>query len=180
MIQLVTNPASVYNLALPWNYLRCMCGRFFGLNVSQIEPLLFVGGEFRAAQWPTLHALGVRAVLSLQAEYEDRYVGPPPERTLRLMVPDFHAPSLEQIAEGVAFLRAVHAEGLPVLVHCHAGVGRAPMTAAAYLMATRNLSLVEALTYLRAARPIIGVNGRQLHRLREWEQHIQQQSGEND
>lgn len=176
MLFVVTNPTNVYDIRLPWNYLRCLYGRFFGLNVSQIEPLLFVGGEFRATQWPVLYQLGIRAVLSLQAERDDHYLGPLPERTLRLLVRDFHAPSLAQLAEGVEFIRAAHAVHLPVLVHCHAGVGRAPVTAAAYLVAQRKMPARDALLYLRTARPIIGVNGRQLHRLLEWERHIQKQS----
>lgn len=63
-----------------WRYLGSQWRRAFGLNVSLIDPLLFVGGQFRPEQWPALHALGVRAVLSLQQEREDRFAGAPPER----------------------------------------------------------------------------------------------------
>jgi protein-tyrosine phosphatase len=155
-----------------WHYVQTYWRRAFGLNVSPIDPLLFVGGQFRDIQWPALYALGIRVVLSLQAEYEDRFTGPDPIRTLRLHVPDFHAPSLEQLTEGVQFIAAAHAEELPVLVHCHAGVGRAPATAIAYLMAHRGMSLDSAIAMIRAARPIISVNGEQRLRLQEWEQHL--------
>lgn len=146
--------------------------RFFGLNISPVDPLLFVGGQFRPEQWPLLHSLGVRAVLSMQAEREDAFMGTPPEQTLRLLVPDFHAPALEQLAEGVAFIRAAHAAEQPVFVHCHAGVGRAPLMAAAYLMASRSINHRTALGTLRAARPIISLNQIQLARLREFEQRL--------
>jgi protein-tyrosine phosphatase len=145
-----------------------MWRRFFGLNVSQIEPLLFVGGEFRAQQWPLLYKLGIRAVLSLQEEYSDQFIGPPPERTLRLPVTDHYAPTLEQLAEGVAFIAAAYADTLPILVHCHAGVGRAPLTAAAYLVQQRAMAPDAALVYLRAARPIVSLNQLQCCRLYEW------------
>lgn len=139
------------------------------LNVSPVNPLLYVGGQFRPAQWPQLHTLGVRAVLSLRAEHADAFEGPPPLRAHRIMVPDYFAPSLEQISEGVAFVSAAHAEGLPVLIHCHAGVGRAPLLAAAFLMSSQQIDHRSALAQLRRARPIIAPNRHQVARLREYE-----------
>lgn len=151
------------------SYIRAQWGRLFGLNVSPVTPLLFVGGQFRAAQWPAIHALGVRAVLSLQGEREDSFEGPAPERTLRLLVVDFTPPTLEQLAEGVQFIAASQAAELPVFVHCHAGVGRAPIMAAAFLIASESLSHRDALGRVRAARPIVGPNAAQIRRLREYE-----------
>lgn len=146
--------------------------RLFGLNVSRVAPLLFVGGQFRASQWPKLYGLGIRVVLNLQAERADEFLGPSPKRTLRLLVPDFHAPTLNQLDEGVAFIAAAHAEGLPTLIHCHAGVGRAPLMAAAYLVAVQDMPYRVALLHLRAARPIIAPNPRQILRLREYAKRV--------
>ena len=151
-----------------WCYLGAQWRRAFGLNISLIDPLLFVGGQFRPEQWPALRALGVRAVLSLQEENEDRFVGAPPERALRLLVPDFEPPALDQLRAAVQFMGEARRDGLPVLVHCHAGVGRAPLTAAAFLMGANQLSHYDALALLRSRRPIIGLNDRQLARLLEW------------
>ena len=168
----MSNP-SLYVPQQMWTYLRTQWRRTFGLNASQIEPLLFVGGQFRAEQWSALHQLGVRAVLSLQEEAEDHFVGPPSPRVLRLLVPDFHAPSLEQLREAVDFISAAHRDELPVFIHCHAGVGRAPLTAAAYLIATRQLATHTALLYIKRQRPIIDVSNNQLDRLLEWEASLQ-------
>jgi predicted protein tyrosine phosphatase len=151
-----------------WHYAATQWRRVFGPNVSRLDDLLFVGGEFRAAQWPALHALGIRAVLSLQAEREDRFAGPQPDLALRLLVPDFHPPTVEQLHEACAFIGRAHAAGLPVLVHCHAGVGRAPLTTAAYLV-SRGEDGGAALERIRRARPIIGLNQIQRARLAEWE-----------
>jgi predicted protein tyrosine phosphatase len=155
----------------PWHYARTQWRRIFGLNVSQIDELLFVGGQFRPRQWPALHALGIRAVLSLQAEREDRFFGPPPARTLRLEVPDFHAPTVEQLHVAIEFVRAAQAEQLPVLVHCHAGVGRAALTASAFLIAQGH-ERAAAFGAIRRARPIVLLNELQQARLAEWEQLI--------
>src|SRR5262245_39958976 len=150
-----------------WHYMATQWRRVFGLNISRIDELLFVGGEFRARQWPRLRALCVRAVRSLQAERVDVFDGSPPERALRLEVPDFHPPTVEQLREAVAFIQAAHADRLPVLVHCHAGVGRASLTASAYLV-TRGLGHDEAFQFIRRARPIVYLNDLQRERLEEW------------
>jgi predicted protein tyrosine phosphatase len=170
------SPAPDYSLKLldiphAWHYLRTQWRRGFGLNVSRVDDLLFVGGQFRARQWPALHALGIRAVLSLQAEREDSFQGPPPERALRLLVPDFHPPSVDQLHEAVAFIQAAHADQLPVLVHCHAGVGRAALTASAFLIAG-GMSHAEAFAHIRRARPIIALNAPQHDRLAEWAEKL--------
>jgi protein-tyrosine phosphatase len=153
-------------------YFRTQWGRYFGLNISPVDQLLFLGGQFRPSQWAGLHALGVRAVLNLQAERVDAFEGGRPERALHVPVRDFTAPSLAQLDEGVAFIVAARAAQLPVFVHCHSGVGRAPLMAAAYLMASEGHSHAEALRRLAAARPIIGPNWMQLARLREYEQRL--------
>jgi protein-tyrosine phosphatase len=154
-----------------WLYAVTQWRRIFGLNVSQIDDLLFVGGEFTPTQWPDLAALGIRAVLSLQAEREDQFESVPPERVLRLPVEDFCPPTIVQLREAVAFIEACRADGLPILIHCHAGVGRASLTASAYLV-TQGLSHVEAFDTIRRARPIVALNGLQLERLIEWERTL--------
>ncbi len=155
-------------------YLTTQWQRFFGLNITPVTPMLFVGGQFEPYHWPTIHRLGVRAVLSLQAERADTFIEPLPTRSLRLLVPDFHPPTIEQLDEGVHFIARAIADRLPVFVHCHAGVGRAPMMAAAYLMTRHGLDHRVALATLRAARPIIRPNRRQTNRLREYERILHQ------
>ncbi len=151
------------------HYIQTQWRRAFGLNLSRIDELLFVGGQFRPDQWPHIRAMGVRAVLSLQAEHADVFEGAPPERALRLPVEDFHPPSVEQLRAAVAFLRETHAARLPVLVHCHAGVGRASLTASAFLVASTGLSAAEAFGRISHARPIVRLNRIQRARLDEWE-----------
>jgi len=153
-------------------YLRTQWQRAFGVNISRINDLTFVGGQFRPDQWPRIRLLGIRAVLSLQAEYEDTFVGTPPDRTMRLEVPDFHPPTLAQLREAVRFISDAHAESMPVFIHCHAGVGRAPLTTAAYLVSQGSTAKAALATILQA-RPIIELNDRQLTQLLEWEQKHQ-------
>jgi len=162
---------SVRDPAHMWRYLRTQWRRVFGLNITQIDELLFVGGQFRPRQWPALHALGICAVLSLQAEYDDQFHGSPPARTLRLEVLDFHPPTVEQLHQAVAFIESARAERLPVMVHCHAGIGRAALTASAYLVA-QGLDHAAAFQIIRRARPIVVLNAMQQARLAEWERVV--------
>ncbi|MGQ9547206.1 MAG: dual specificity protein phosphatase family protein [Roseiflexus sp.] len=158
-------------IAWMWRYTAAQWNRFFGLNVSRVNDFLYIGGEFRAEQWPELRTMGIRAVLNLQAEREDVFDGPPPDRALRLEVIDFHPPTIEQLCRAVAFVHDARVDGLATLIHCHAGVGRAPLTAAAYLVA-QGATSIEALEQVRRARPIIELNKRQMRRLIEWEQTV--------
>jgi protein tyrosine phosphatase (PTP) superfamily phosphohydrolase (DUF442 family) len=161
-------PIPIHSPRLFWKYASAQWRRVFGLNISQIDDLLYVGGQFRRDQWPAMHMLGVRAVLSMQAENEDEFVSPLPARALRIPVIDFQPPSIEQLHQACAFIREAHAEGLPVFVHCHAGVGRAPLTAGAYLV-SQGATAAQAIERIRRARPIIDLNLVQHARLVEWE-----------
>jgi protein-tyrosine phosphatase len=75
---------------------------------------------------------------------------------------------IAQLHEAVAFIQAAHAEQLPVLVHCHAGVGRAALTTSAFLIAG-GMSHAEAFAHIHRARPIIALNAIQQARLADWE-----------
>ncbi|MBS2030010.1 MAG: dual specificity protein phosphatase family protein [Deltaproteobacteria bacterium] len=57
-------------------------------------------------------------------------------RALHLPVSDYDAPSPEQLDEGVAFIQKARNDGLGVLVHCFAGIGRSATVACAYLVAS--------------------------------------------
>ncbi len=142
-------------------YLTDLLSRFLRPNLTQIDPLLFVGGQFRADEWPTIAALGVRAVLSMQAENVDRFSGTPPDRTLRVAVIDYHAPTIEQLHVAAAFGTAARRDGLPLFVHCRAGVGRAPIAAAACLVAEGHTP-AQAIRLIARARTIVMPNTEQL------------------
>lgn len=160
MPQVLTPPLVGHYLATQWR-------RAFGLNLSRLDDHLFVGGEFSLERWPLLHAVGIRAVLSLQGEREDVFCEPLPARTLRLAVEDFHPPSLAQLEQAVAFLNESRVRGEPTLIHCHAGVGRAPLTTIAFLI-SEGVSASEAERHVFHARPIMRLNRRQRARLNEW------------
>ncbi|MEE8391920.1 MAG: dual specificity protein phosphatase [Anaerolineae bacterium] len=123
-------------------------------SVSQITPQLHVGGQYRRRGWSRLAARGITAVVNLRIEFDDAAVGIAPSRYLYLPTVDDEPPTLEQLREANAFIAEEIARGGGVYVHCGAGIGRAAMTAAAYLVST-GLTPEQAWARIRAARPFI-------------------------
>jgi len=124
------------------------------LRYCPVIPQLYVGGQMNARGWRWLAARGLSADLNLRSEFDDAAHGIRPETYLWLPTPDDHAPSLDQLCRGVAFIRQAVQAGGKVYVHCAGGVGRAPTMAAAYLVST-GLSPAQAWALIRETRPFI-------------------------
>jgi len=71
---------------------------------------------------------------------------------LHLPVVDMTSPSLDQLTQAVAFMRAVLDAGGRVVAHCGAGLGRTGTVLAAYLVAT-GISSSNAILQVRVQRP---------------------------
>ena len=126
-------------------------------RVSQITPQLHVGGQYRRRGWPRLAARGVTAVVNVRAEFDDDAAGIAPPRYLHLPAADDAPPTLEQLRAGVAFIAEEVARGGAVYVHCGAGVGRAAVMAAVYLVST-GLAPEQAWARIRQVRPFVRPN----------------------
>jgi atypical dual specificity phosphatase len=73
--------------------------------------------------------------------------------SVHLPVPDFTAPTQEQLEQGVATITEALARGQRVAVHCGAGLGRTGTLLACYLVSREGVSPDEAIARVRAARP---------------------------
>ena len=71
---------------------------------------------------------------------------------IHLPVPDFTAPTPEQLADGVAAISQALEDGKCVAVHCAAGLGRTGTLLASYLVST-GLEPAAAIAQIRAVRP---------------------------
>ncbi len=129
-------------------------------RLSQLTPNLYIGGQYRVRGWRRLASWGITAVINLRTEYDDRAKGIAPPRYLALPAPDDHAPALDQLRSGVAFIAEEVGRGGAVYVHCGSGVGRAPTLAACYLVQT-GLTPPEAWAQIKAHRPFIRPNQEQ-------------------
>ncbi|HLF02416.1 MAG TPA: dual specificity protein phosphatase [Anaerolineales bacterium] len=136
-------------------------------ETSRVTDRLFVGGQHYERGLGRMKSLGIGATVNLREEADDSQRGVAFQRHLWLPTPDDGAPTIEQLREGVAFIRASLAAGTGVYVHCAQGVGRAPTMAAAYLVSEGH-SPREAMEAIRAARPFITPTPVQMSRLDEW------------
>lgn len=100
-----------------------------------------------------LQHLGVQALLSLSEESlsEDLL------RTYQIQwehlpVTDFTAPTLEQVEHALTIIESFLERGLPVAVHCRAGLGRTGTILACYLVA-QGSSAKDAIYQVHTRRP---------------------------
>ncbi len=135
-------------------------GSFFDRRsrLTWLNEQVCVGGRITERRAAVLRAEGIDAVVSLQGERMDDMGG----LLAHLWLPsdDGRAPDPWQLAQGVRFIASQIDHGRKVYVHCHAGVGRAPTLAAAYLVST-GATPDSAVAAVRAARPWIRMNAKQ-------------------
>jgi hypothetical protein len=137
------------------------------LRFGAVTPQVFVGAQHGRLGLRWLARQRVSHVVNLREEYDDSAHGLTLAGYCHLAVTDRTAPTLEQLREGVAFIRLAVAAGGRVFVHCHAGQGRAPTLAAAYLIA-EGMTLAGAVARVRSARSFINLEPEQLARLEEF------------
>ncbi len=100
-----------------------------------------------------LSRMGIGAVVSLTEQPLDgAALSDFGFRALHLPVPDFTAPTRGQMREFVEFVDLCLGEGVAVVVHCGAGVGRTGTMLACYLV-SRGESPAQAIGRVREARP---------------------------
>ena len=119
-----------------------------------IDDQVLLGALPSAGDAVKLRALGIGAVLNLCEEYagpEAAYASLGLEQ-LRVRTVDFTAPTLEDIARGLAFMQRNIAAGKKVYVHCKAGRGRSATVVACYLIG-KGMTPAEAQGLLNAKRP---------------------------
>ena len=106
------------------------------------------------------------SIINLRVESDDREQGidVAPENYLWLPTIDHTSPTVEQLQAAAEFTQQRISTGGRVYIHCAAGVGRAPLTAAAYLVA-QGYSVEEASELLRSRRPFINQSANQKARL---------------
>lgn len=131
------------------------------LRYCGVAPRLYVGGQMNASGWRWLVGKGITADVNMRSEFDDLDHGIEPEAYIWLPTADDHAPTLDQLRSGVAFITEAVKNGRAVYVHCASGVGRAPTMAAAYLMSTGK-TLDQALVQIQRVRPFIKITPPQL------------------
>jgi protein-tyrosine phosphatase len=133
--------------------LRRMRG-FSPPHISRVQPHLYVGGQQKRHGLAPMRDLGITAVVNMREESDDTARGLDLDHYLWLATPDDAAPTPEELERGAVFIGQQITAGRGVYIHCAAGVGRAPLMAAAYLVST-GMSAPQAWDTIRRTRPFI-------------------------
>lgn len=132
--------------------------RKLGMDMTWVTDRIAVGGGiWTAANMVAVAAAGVTHILDMQMEFDDTALAAQHGITV-LWNPiddDFQPKPPEVFERGVAFARqALEADDSKLLVHCAAGVHRAPMMTLAILGAL-GWKLQEAMDVVESKRPVV-------------------------
>ena len=142
---------------------------------SKITSQIFLGGQYNAAGLKKLKTLGVTAIVNMRTTSFKKAAEEVGMIYLQIPTPDYHAPTLLKLTQGVQFIdRVIKSEG-KVYVHCHAGEGRGPTMALAYLIKT-GLTLDDALLLVQKVRSFARPTKEQMIRLRQFEKNYRKKN----
>ncbi len=147
-------------------------GRFTPFRrLTHITNYIYLGGQISLRGWRTLEKWGVKALVNMRIEWDDRKLGIHTPYYLWLPTIDGTPPTVEQLARGAKFIHEQTIAARPVYVHCAAGLGRSPTQVIAYLM-TRGYRAPDAIDFVEARRPFITLSAKQKLRLEEFAEYI--------
>jgi protein tyrosine phosphatase (PTP) superfamily phosphohydrolase (DUF442 family) len=134
-----------------------------------IDEQVLLGGALMFDDLERLRQLGVGAVINLCAERPDN-----PYRLksaqmeyLWLPVADTHAPTVDQIVRGLAWLEQRVQTGRKVYIHCASGMGRSVTLLACWYLYTESMSVSQVLAFVKRRRPQMSLTRRQVRRIQE-------------
>ncbi|BDR91416.1 protein-tyrosine phosphatase family protein [Vulcanisaeta souniana] len=136
--------------------------------------------EDTVAMW---HKMGIRAIVVLVEEWEFAMEGWEFHdyiNTLRRLGMDYlHIPTRDGYAPTEETLYSISTwidrnimNGKPVLVHCHAGIGRSPTVIAAYLMYRRGLNANDAIEVVSRYNDEVSITNEQYLALVAFEHYL--------
>ncbi len=128
------------------------------MDLSWITGRIAVGGGiWNAKNMTEVAGAGVTHIIDMQLEFDDRPLAEPAGVHV-LWNPiddDFLSKPVEVFRAGVTFARtALHEDGSKILIHCAAGVHRAPMMALA-LLCDLGWTLPDAMALIELRRPVV-------------------------
>ena len=131
------------------------------MKITWIEPSVLAASSipFSANDIRSLHEQGIRAILSLTTRPLTISKDITPELLqdldityLHCPIQDHHSPDLDQAYHILHLIDQMEADGRPIFVHCHAGVGRTGTILHLYFLA-QGFSLEEAKERVKTTRP---------------------------
>lgn len=143
------------------------------LKFSKVTDYLYVGPQFRKAGKRHLIKNGFDSSVNMRIEFDDATHGLNLPYYCYLPTVDDAPPSFEHLDQGVDFIRERANAGGKVYVHCKAGIGRAAILTAAYLIREIGMTTEEAFDTIRRSRPFIRPVAEQIRNLEQYENRVQ-------
>ncbi|KAI9534513.1 hypothetical protein NQZ68_012746 [Dissostichus eleginoides] len=135
------------------------------LQVGIVKPHLLLGSQDAAHDFGTLRKHKVSHILNVAFGVENVFPDLFIYKTVSILDhPD--ADVLLHLTDVCSFIQQAHSEKGVVLVHCNAGVSRAPAVVIGYLMSCDGQSFDAALSLVQSARPVSSPNPGFLEQLR--------------
>jgi hypothetical protein len=137
---------------------------------DHIDACVYLGRRISMRDYLSLFPQGVSGTVDLTAEFVEL---PALRNGPYLLTPtmDTFEPTLEQLKEAVDFIE-LHRDPGPVYVHCAMGHGRSATVVAAWLIATKKLTVPEAVAFLKERRPLIGLHAEQMELLHTFSENL--------
>ncbi|XP_041857572.1 dual specificity protein phosphatase 19a [Melanotaenia boesemani] len=137
------------------------------LQVGVVKPFLLLGSQDAAHDFGTLKKHKVSHILNVAFGVENVFPDLFIYKTVSILdLPDTDL--LPYIQECCDFIQQARREKGIVLVHCNAGVSRAPAVVIGYLISCDGQSFNEALSLVKTARPASSPNPGFLEQLRSY------------
>ncbi|KAG2458912.1 dual specificity protein phosphatase 19a [Polypterus senegalus] len=137
------------------------------LQVGQVTPWLFLASQDVAQDFESLKKIKVSHILNVAYGVENAFPDHFTYRTLAILdLPDTDITSYFQ--ECFDFISEARSQNGVVLVHCNAGVSRAPSIVIGYLMSVDGLTFEDAFSRVKMARPAICPNPGFLEQLKQY------------
>lgn len=140
------------------------------LNFSWVEPNLLAGLAYpaRVEELNWLRANGIQILLTLtEHPLSKSDINESGILAIHEPIPDWQAPTIEQLERCLGTIRMAHEKRFAVAVHCAAGIGRTGTILTAYLM-SKGIPFEDAITQMRKMRPGSVESAVQVDFLREW------------
>jgi atypical dual specificity phosphatase len=140
------------------------------LNFSWVEPNLLAGlaypGRVEELNW--LRANGIQVLLTLTEQPLSKSdINESGIFAIHEPIPDWQAPSIEQLERCLGVIRMANEKKFAVAVHCAAGIGRTGTILAAYLI-SKGIPFDDAISQIRKLRPGSVESTVQVALLKEW------------
>ncbi len=130
--------------------------RRVGMDITWVTDRIAVGGGiWNEDNMAAISRAGITHIIDMQIEFDDTPLAEPHGIAVcwNPVDDDFEPKSVDVFARGVEFaLAALEENGAKILVHCAAGVHRAPMMALA-LLGVLGWSMEDAMDLIEARRP---------------------------